>query len=180
MPSKSALRAWAPLVPQLVRIIQSRASELAVTCGRRIEIVAVTARRSYRDRGVDLTGIEWFGEPGGSGAEGRYRRFRRTDRRLERGGQRRRASQPLRRGLHVVTANKALLAYHGVELAEDCRGEGALLNFEAAVAGGIPVIKALRRSLTGNTISRVYGIMNGTCNYILTGWRRRACPSPIA
>jgi homoserine dehydrogenase len=74
----------------------------------------------------------------------------------------------LQRGLHVVTANKALLAYHGVALAEIAEEKGALLNFEAAVAGGIPVIKALRESLTGNTISRVYGIMNGTCNYILT------------
>jgi homoserine dehydrogenase len=74
----------------------------------------------------------------------------------------------LRRGLHVVTANKALLAASGVELARIAEENGALLNFEAAVAGGIPVIKALRESLTGNTISRVYGIMNGTCNYILT------------
>lgn len=74
----------------------------------------------------------------------------------------------LARGLHVVTANKALLAYHGVEFAEIAEEKGTLLNFEAAVAGGIPVIKALRESLTGNTISRIYGIMNGTCNYILT------------
>ncbi len=74
----------------------------------------------------------------------------------------------LARGLHVVTANKALLAYHGVEFAAMAEEKGALLNFEAAVAGGIPVIKAMRESLTGNTVSRVYGIMNGTCNYILT------------
>jgi homoserine dehydrogenase len=74
----------------------------------------------------------------------------------------------LSRGLHVVTANKALLAAHGIELAGLAEEHGALLNYEAAVAGGIPVIKALRESLTGNTISRVYGIMNGTCNYILT------------
>ena len=74
----------------------------------------------------------------------------------------------LQRGLHVVTANKALLAYHGVELATIAEEKGSLLNFEAAVAGGIPVIKALRESLTGNSVSRIYGIMNGTCNYILT------------
>ncbi|MGO8654525.1 homoserine dehydrogenase, partial [Rhizobium ruizarguesonis] len=74
----------------------------------------------------------------------------------------------LQRGLHVVTANKALLAYNGVELATIAEEKGSLLNFEAAVAGGIPVIKALRESLTGNSVSRIYGIMNGTCNYILT------------
>jgi homoserine dehydrogenase len=68
----------------------------------------------------------------------------------------------------VITANKALLASHGIALAGLAEEHGALLNYEAAVAGGIPVIKALRESLTGNTISRVYGIMNGTCNYILT------------
>jgi homoserine dehydrogenase len=67
-----------------------------------------------------------------------------------------------------VTANKALLARHGVALAKIAEDKGVLLNFEAAVAGGIPVIKAMRESLTGNTVSRVYGIMNGTCNYILT------------
>jgi homoserine dehydrogenase len=67
-----------------------------------------------------------------------------------------------------VTANKALLAKHGVALAKIAEEKGVLLNFEAAVAGGIPVIKAMRESLTGNTVSRVYGIMNGTCNYILT------------
>ncbi|MCF3955404.1 homoserine dehydrogenase, partial [Pseudomonas aeruginosa] len=67
----------------------------------------------------------------------------------------------LARGLHVVTANKALLAKHGVELATIAEDKGALLNVEAAVAGGIPVIKALRESLTGNHVSRIYGIMNG-------------------
>ena len=71
-------------------------------------------------------------------------------------------------GLHVVTANKALLAKHGVALAEIAEKKGVLLNFEAAVAGGIPVIKTLREALTGNTVSRVFGILNGTCNYILT------------
>src|SRR5690606_37691615 len=64
--------------------------------------------------------------------------------------------------------NKALLARHGVELAKLAEDKGLLLNYEAAVAGGIPVIKAMRESLTGNHFSRVYGIMNGTCNYILT------------
>jgi homoserine dehydrogenase len=74
----------------------------------------------------------------------------------------------LQAGRHVVTANKALLAKHGVALAEAAEAKGVLLNYEAAVAGGIPVIKTMREALAGNTVSRVFGIMNGTCNYILT------------
>ena len=74
----------------------------------------------------------------------------------------------LNAGKHVVTANKALLAGFGVELAAIAEEKGLLLNFEAAVAGGIPVIKVMRESLAGNTVSRVFGILNGTCNYILT------------
>ncbi|MEZ2130614.1 MULTISPECIES: homoserine dehydrogenase [unclassified Sinorhizobium] len=151
----------------LVRIIQQRSDELTATCGRPVKIVAVSARDRNKDRSIDLTGIEWFGGPVDlahgadidvfvelmGGAEGAANASVRA---------------ALARGLHVVTANKALLAYHGVELAQIAEEKGSLLNFEAAVAGGIPVIKALRESLTGNTVSRVYGIMNGTCNYILT------------
>ncbi len=74
----------------------------------------------------------------------------------------------LKAGKHVVTANKALLAYHGTELAGLADEQGVALNFEAAVAGGIPAIKTIRESLLSNNISRVYGILNGTCNYILT------------
>ena len=71
-------------------------------------------------------------------------------------------------GRPVVTANKALLAKHGVNLARLAEESGAQLGFEAAVAGGIPVIKTLREGLGSSTIERVFGIMNGTCNYILT------------
>ena len=74
----------------------------------------------------------------------------------------------LKAGKHVVTANKALLAHHGASLAALAEKHGVALNFEAAVAGGIPVVKVLRESLHGNEINRVYGILNGTCNYILT------------
>jgi homoserine dehydrogenase len=151
----------------LVRIIQSRANELAVTCGRPVKIVAVTARDRTKDRGIDLTDVEWFGGPVDLAQKADIDVFVELI-----GGSEGAANAAVRaalaRGLHVVTANKALLAYHGVELAQIAEEKGALLNFEAAVAGGIPVIKALRESLTGNTISRIYGIMNGTCNYILT------------
>ncbi|MEI2301012.1 homoserine dehydrogenase [Ensifer sp. MJa1] len=151
----------------LVRILRDRHEMLATTCGRAIEITAVTARDRNRDRGVDLSTVNWFDDAvslardadidvfvelvGGSG-DPAYSAVKAA----------------LERGIHVVTANKALLAAHGIELAKIAEERGALLNYEAAVAGGIPVIKALRESMTGNTISRVYGIMNGTCNYILT------------
>lgn len=151
----------------LVRILQDRREMLATTCGRAIEITAVTARDRSKDRGVDLSNAAWFDDAvslaanadidvfielmGGSG-DPAYAAVKTA----------------LGRGIHVVTANKALLAAHGIELAAIAENKGALLNYEAAVAGGIPVIKALRESMTGNTISRVYGIMNGTCNYILT------------
>ena len=151
----------------LVRILQQRSNELAITCGRAIEIIAVSARDRSRDRGLDLNGITWFDTPEQMAKEAEIDVFVELV-----GGASGAAEDAVRaalsRGLHVVTANKALLAKHGVALATLAEDNGALLNFEAAVAGGIPVIKALRESLTGNHVSRIYGIMNGTCNYILT------------
>ncbi len=151
----------------LARILKERENLLTVSCGRKIEIVAVSARDRKRDRGIDVSEFEWFDNPvdmatnadldvyveliGGEG----YPAYAAVKAALE-------------RGLHVVTANKALLARHGVELAALAEERGTILNFEAAVAGGIPVIKVLRESLTGNTVNRVHGILNGTCNYILT------------
>ncbi|ASY68754.1 homoserine dehydrogenase [Sinorhizobium fredii] len=151
----------------LVRILQERHEMLATTCGRPIELVAVAARDRSKDRGVDLAKTAWFEDAVALASEADIDVF------VELMGG---AGDPayssvkaaLKRGIHVVTANKALLAKHGIELAAIAEEQGALLNYEAAVAGGIPVIKALRESLTGNTVSRVYGIMNGTCNYILT------------
>ena len=84
----------------------------------------------------------------------------------------------LRAGKHVVTANKALLAHHGPALAALAEKHGVALSFEGAVAGGIPVVKVMRESLQGNTISRVYGILNGTCNYILTLMLKEGRSSP--
>lgn len=151
----------------LASILVTRANELAITCGRAIEITAVTARDRNRDRGVDLSGAEWFSTPEEMAENANIDVFVELMGGAE-GAADRSVRAALSRGLHVVTANKALLARCGVELASIAEEKGALLNFEAAVAGGIPVIKALRESLTGNTISRIYGIMNGTCNYILT------------
>ncbi|UVC11280.1 homoserine dehydrogenase [Rhizobium sp. TH2] len=151
----------------LIKVLQTRSELLTVSCGRAIDVVAVSARDRSRDRGFDASDFQWFDDAtelartadidvfvelmGGNG-DPAYSSVKAA----------------LSRGLHVVTANKALLARHGVELAGLAEQNGAILNFEAAVAGGIPVIKALRESLTGNTVNRVYGIMNGTCNYILT------------
>tara|TARA_R110002020_G_scaffold53905_18_gene150576 strand:+ start:2141 stop:3472 length:1332 start_codon:yes stop_codon:yes gene_type:complete len=151
----------------LVRIIGARAKELSITCGRAIEITAVSARDRSRDRGVDLAGITWFDTPCAMAQEADIDVFVELIGGAE-GAADTSVRAALRRGLHVVTANKALLARHGMEFAALAEDKGVLLNFEAAVAGGIPVIKALRESLTGNKVSRVYGIMNGTCNYILT------------
>ncbi len=151
----------------LVRILQQRSNELAVSCGRPLVVTAVSARDRTRDRGADLSGITWYDDPLELAASADIDVFVELV-----GGANGAAHDSVRaalaRGVHVVTANKALLAYHGVDLARIAEANSVILNYEAAVAGGIPVIKAMRESLTGNSFSRIYGIMNGTCNYILT------------
>lgn len=151
----------------LARILQTRANALAVACGRPLVITAVSARAKGKDRGFDMDGIAWFDDPVEMAEKGDIDVFVELI-----GGAEGSADQSVRaalsRGVHVVTANKALLAKHGVALAKMAEEKGLLINYEAAVAGGIPVIKTLRESLTGNHFSRIYGIMNGTCNYILT------------
>lgn len=151
----------------VVRILQGKATELSRQCGRAIAVTAVSARDRKRDRGVDLSGIQWFDDPVALAARAD------VDVVVELIGGEEGAAQAVVRtaleaGRHVVTANKALLARHGVALAEIAEKKGVLLNYEAAVAGGIPVIKTMREAMAGNTISRVFGILNGTCNYILT------------
>ena len=151
----------------VVKIIQRQATLLASRCGRPIEIVAVSARSKDKDRGVNLTRYAWEDDPVAlarrpdidvfvevmGGAEGPAKHA---------------TEAAIASGKDVVTANKALLAIHGQALAEAAEAAGRVLRFEAAVAGGIPVIKALTEGLAGNAISRVMGVMNGTCNYILT------------
>ena len=155
----------------LVRILQTRADALAVACGRPITVTAVSARDASKDRGIQMDGIAWYADPVEMAKEADIEVFVELV-----GGSEGAAEDSVRaalgRGLHVVTANKALLSRHGVELAKLAEEKGRLLNYEAAVAGGIPVIKTLRESLTGNSFSRIYGIMNGTCNYILTRMER--------
>jgi homoserine dehydrogenase len=151
----------------VVRVLADKAAELTRQCGRPLVVSAVSARDRSRDRGVDLSGAEWFDDPvdlARSGGIDVYVELIGG----EEGAARQGVKAALEAGRHVVTANKALLARHGLELAQAAEKKGVLLNYEAAVAGGIPVIKTMREALAGNTVSRVFGIMNGTCNYILT------------
>lgn len=151
----------------VLRILRDKAEMLTRQCGKQVVVTAVSARDRSRDRGVDLSGIEWFDDSVELAKSANIDVFVELIGGDE-GPAKLAVEAALRAGHHVVTANKALLAKHGVALAKIAEEKGVLLNFEAAVAGGIPVIKAMRESLTGNTVSRVYGIMNGTCNYILT------------
>ena len=151
----------------LVRLIEQNGKDLAIRCGRSIDIAAVSARERKRDRGVDLTTRRWFDDPvmlaRDPGIDVFVELIGGTSGVAERA-----VIAALSSGKHVVSANKALLAAKGAELAVLAEKNGVSLNFEGAVAGGIPIVKTLREALVGNTVSRVYGILNGTCNYILT------------
>ncbi|MBA8880752.1 homoserine dehydrogenase [Phyllobacterium myrsinacearum] len=151
----------------VLKILRDKGDMLTRQCGKEIIVTAVSARDAKRDRGVDFSSATWFDDPVALAKSNNIDVFIELIGGDE-GPARAAVEAALKSGRHVVTANKALLAKHGVSLAKIAEEKGVLLNFEAAVAGGIPVIKALRESLTGNTVSRVYGIMNGTCNYILT------------
>lgn len=151
----------------VVKIVRQKAALLEARGGRPITISAVSARNRLKDRGVPLDDYVWEDDPvalakrddvdvfvelvGGSDGPAKAA-----------------TEAALRAGKDVVTANKALLAHHGQNLAEMAEQAGSLLRFEAAVAGGIPVVKALTEGLAANDIKRVMGVMNGTCNYILT------------
>lgn len=151
----------------LVRILQQKHNELSERCGRAIEVVAVCARDQNKDRGCDLSNVEWFSSPDELAVSDSIDVYVELI-----GGEDGVAlssvNAALLAGKHVVTANKALLAKHGVALATKAEDKGCILNFEAAVAGGIPIIKTMREALTSNHVTRVYGILNGTCNYMLT------------
>ncbi|SFZ81164.1 homoserine dehydrogenase [Devosia enhydra] len=151
----------------LVRILQKDGDILARKLGRRLVVTAVAARSRSRDRGIDTADITWFDDPVALAKSDGIDLFVELI-----GGEDGPALASVKAALElgrpVVTANKALLARHGVALARVAEESGAQLGFEAAVAGGIPVIKTLREGLGSARIARVYGIMNGTCNYILT------------
>jgi homoserine dehydrogenase len=156
----------------VLRVLRDNAELVASHAGRPIAVVAVSARDRGRDRGVKLDGLRWYDDPVALAGDPA------VDVVVELiGGSEDPAHALVFAALHagkpVVTANKALLARHGVGLAVAAEQGGATLAFEAAVAGGIPIIKALREGLAANRIRRIAGILNGTCNFILTSMRER-------
>ncbi len=159
----------------IVRMVQNHPEMIAARAGRPIEITAVTARDKDKDRGVDLSGYTW--------AQDAVSLAQRDDVDVfveliggHEGTAKDAFEAALAAGKDVVTANKALLAIHGNELATSAEAQGRVVRFEAAVAGGIPVIKSLTEGLAGNQITRVMGVMNGTCNYILTRMESAGLP----
>ena len=148
-------------------ILAKHGGLIASRAGVRVEVTAVSARNRGKKRGHDLSKLAWFDNPvklaqspdidvfieliGGEGDPAKAA-----------------VEAALKSGKHVITANKALLAHHGAALAKLAEAHGVALNFEASVAGGIPIIKTLREGLAGNRVAKLFGIMNGTCNYILT------------
>ncbi len=169
-PLKIAVAGLGTVGAGVLKLLERQADLIEQRCGRRIEVVAVSARSRGKDRGVDLSKAEWYDDPVAlaahpgvdvvveliGGSEGPAKET---------------VELALERGRHVVTANKALLAHHGTALAAKAEAKGLAIGFEAAVAGGIPIIKGLREGLAGNRVSEVHGILNGTCNYILTEMR---------
>lgn len=151
----------------LVNLVHNKQNLLAERCGRPIIITGVSARDKNKARDCDVSAMTWFDDPLALATSEDIDCF--VELIGGEDGQVKIAVEAaLKAGKHVVTANKALLAKHGVALAAMAEEAGVLLNFEAAVAGGIPIIKTMRESLSANTVTRVYGILNGTCNYILT------------
>ncbi|WP_194096648.1 homoserine dehydrogenase [Marivivens aquimaris] len=151
----------------VIRIVQKHADMLRARTGRDVVITAVSARSKDKDRGVDLSAYAWEDDPVALAARDD------VDVYVElMGGENGSAKASIEKaiacGKDVVTANKALLAHHGQALAEAAEAKGNVVRFEAAVAGGIPVIKSLTEGLSANAVTRVMGVMNGTCNYILT------------
>ena len=158
-----------------VKIIQNHAALLSKRAGRPIAITAVSARDRHRNRDIDLSDYAWEADARVLAAREDIDVFVELIGGDE-GIAREAMTIALKAGKDVVTANKALLAIHGQELAELAEANGRLIRFEAAVAGGIPVIKAMTESLAGNQIRRVMGVMNGTCNYILTRMENAGLP----
>ncbi len=151
----------------VIKILQAHAQLLTARSGQTLEVIAVSGRSKEKDRGVSIEGYTWYDNAVDLAADPQVELV------LELiGGSEGVAKDlciaALTAGKPVVTANKALIAMHGTELASLAEQNNAPLNYEAAVAGGIPIVKAMREGLAGNAISRVYGILNGTCNYILT------------
>ena len=151
----------------VIALLGRQAEALARRTGRQIVITGVSACHKAKQRGIDLAGFAWFDDCVALARSPGIDLFVELIG-GEEGAALAAAEAALDAGKSVVTANKALLAKHGMRLAALAEENGAALAFEASVAGGIPVVKTLREGLAGNSIERVQGILNGTCNYILT------------
>ncbi len=166
-PLRIALAGLGTVGTGVIRLIEENGAMIAQRAGRPIVVAAISARDRNRDRGIDLTAYPWFDQPEElaahddidcvvemiGGSDGTALDL---------------ARKSLAAGKSFVTANKAMIAHHGMELAKAAETGNLSLRYEAAVAGGIPVIKGLRDGASANRIERVYGILNGTCNYILS------------
>ncbi len=151
----------------VVKILQKKANLLATRAGRPVVITAVSARSKNKDRGVDIAGFAWEDNPVKLATRDDVDVFVELMGGAD-GPAKAATEAAIAAGKDVVTANKAMLAHYGQDLARAAEAANAVIRFEAAVAGGIPVVKALTEGLAGNQVSRVLGVMNGTCNYILT------------
>lgn len=169
-PLKIAVAGLGTVGAGLLKLLAENGQLLEKRCGRPLVVTAVSARDRSKDRGVPLQNLQWFSDPAElaakADAEVVVELIGGSD-----GPAKKTIETAIAAGKHVVTANKALLAIHGTALAQAAEAKGVALSYEAAVAGGIPVIKALREGIAANRITRVYGILNGTCNYILTVMR---------
>ena len=166
-PLRVALSGLGTVGGGVIRLLDANRDLITRRAGRGIEVVAVSARDRSKDRGIDLTRFDWVDDTRElashpqadvvveliGGSDGPALTLARST---------------LAAGKGFVTANKAMLAHHGLELASAAEAADVPLKFEAAVAGGIPVIKGLREGAAANAIGRVYGILNGTCNFILS------------
>ena len=167
VPLKIGIAGLGTVGASVIRLIERQREALAVCCGRPLEVVAVSARSRAKKRDVDVKAMRWVSDPVSLASD------REIDVFVELiGGDgdpaRTAVSAALAAKKSVVTANKSLLARHGIKLAAIAERNHVALGFEAAVGGAIPIVKTLREGLAGNSLGRVYGILNGTCNYILS------------
>ena len=174
-PLKIAVAGLGTVGAGLLKLLAENGPLLEKRCGRALTVTAVCARDRKKDRGVSLQNVAWFDDPvelaAKADADVIVELIGGSD-----GPAKKAIETAIAAGRHVVTANKALLAIHGTALAKAAEAKGVALAYEAAVAGGIPVIKALREGVAANRVTRVYGILNGTCNYILTTMRESGRP----
>ena len=166
-PLKIGIAGLGTVGAQVVRLLERQREALAARCGRGIEVVAVSARSRGKRRDAEVKRLRWVADPIALATDGEIDVFVELI-----GGEgdpaKAAVTSALAAGKSVVTANKALLARHGVRLAGVAEKQHVALNFEAAVGGAIPIVKTIREGLAGNSLERIYGILNGTCNYILT------------